>query len=181
MEYQSKTITLKDGRTALLRAVCKEDAEPMIAYMKTCYEQTPYLMRYSDEFTITAEQEATYLERQLVSPDVLMLVCEVEGKLAGNCQLDLNRWRKTRHRGQVAIALLKDYWGLGIGTAMFEEMIEKARQEKLEQLELEVIEGNQRAIGLYHKMGFVCTGEKPNAIRLEDGSSLKELMMVKVL
>ena len=64
---------------------------------------------------------------------------------------------------------------------MFEEMIDKARQEKLEQLELEVIEGNQRAIGLYHKMGFVCTGEKPNAIRLEDGSSLKELMMVKVL
>ena len=40
---------------------------------------------------------------------------------------------------------------------------------------------NQRAIGLYHKMGFVCIGEKPNAIRLEDGSSLKELMMVKVL
>ena len=89
--------------------------------------------------------------------------------------------RQTRHRGQVAIALLKDYWGLGIGTAMFEEMIDKARQEKLEQLELEVIEGNQRAIELYHKMGFVCTGEKPNAIRLEDGSSLKELMMVKVL
>lgn len=181
MEYQNKTITLKDGRTALLRAVCKEDAIPMIAYMKACYEQTPYLMRYPDEFAVTAEQEATYLERQLVSPDVLMLVCEVEGKLAGNYQLDLNRWRKTRHRGQVAIALLKDYWGLGIGTAMFKEMIDKARQEKLEQLELEVIEGNQRAIGLYHKMGFVCTGEKPNAIRLEDGSSLKELMMVKVL
>lgn len=109
MEYQNKTITLKDGRTALLRAVCKEDAIPMIAYMKACYEQTPYLMRYPDEFAVTAEQEATYLERQLVSPDVLMLVCEVEGKLAGNCQLDLNRWRKTRHRGQVAIALLKDY------------------------------------------------------------------------
>ena len=181
MEYQNKTITLKDGRTALLRAVCKEDAIPMIAYMKACYEQTPYLMRYPDEFAVTAEQEATYLERQLVSPDVLMLVCEVEGKLAGNCQLDLNRWRKTRHRGQAAIALLKDYWGLGIGTAMLKEMIEKARQEKLEQLELEVIEGNQRAIGLYHKMGFVCTGEKPNAIRLDDGSSLKELMMVKVL
>ena len=129
MEYQNKTITLKDGRTALLRAVCKEDAIPMIAYMKACYEQTPYLMRYPDEFAVTAEQEATYLERQLVSPDVLMLVCEVEGKLAGNCQLDLNRWRKTRHRGQVAIALLKDYWGLGIGTAMFEEMIEGIKLE----------------------------------------------------
>ena len=44
MEYQNKTITLKDGRTALLRAVCKEDAIPMIAYMKACYEQTPYLL-----------------------------------------------------------------------------------------------------------------------------------------
>ncbi len=40
----------------------------MIAYMKAGYEQTPYLMRYPDEFAVTAEQEATYLERQLVSP-----------------------------------------------------------------------------------------------------------------
>lgn len=59
----------------------------MIAYMKACYEQTPYLMRYPDEFAVTAEQEAAYLERQLVSPDVLMLVCEVEGSWRGTVSL----------------------------------------------------------------------------------------------
>ena len=42
VEYQNKTITLKGGRTALLRAVCKEDAIPMIAYMKACYEPVSY-------------------------------------------------------------------------------------------------------------------------------------------
>ncbi len=93
----------------------------------------------------------------------------------------MNRWRKTRHRGQVAIALLKDYWGLGIGTAMFKEMIDKARQEKLEQLELEVIEGNQRAIGLYHKMGFCVHRRKAQRYPAGGWKLLKELMMVKVL
>ena len=68
MEYQNKTITLKDGRTALLRAVCKEDAIPMIAYMKACYEQTPYLMRYPDEFAVTAEQERPIWKGSLFLP-----------------------------------------------------------------------------------------------------------------
>ena len=79
------------------------------------------------------------------------------------------------------IALLKEFWGLGIGTAMFREMITLAKQWCLMQLELEVIEGNKRAMALYQKMGFQITGFTPDAIRLPDGKLVKEFIMVKKL
>ena len=64
---------------------------------------------------------------------------------------------------------------------MFEEMIRIAKEHGVEQLELEVMEGNDRAIRLYEKFGFERFGVCPNAIHLKDGTRLRELLMVKVL
>ena len=108
-----------------------------------------------------------------------MILCTVDGVLAGNCQITRMNRLKTRHRGSVAIALLKEYWSLGIGTALFREMIAIAEDWGLKQLELEYIEGNDRARRLYEKMGFHTTGALPNAIRLADGTMLKEFQMVR--
>ena len=83
--------------------------------------------------------------------------------------------------GYDAVALLEEFWGLGIGTAMFEEMIAIAKDWNLMQLELEVIEGNERAMALYRKMGFETISYIPNAIRLADGTLLKEFRMLKIL
>lgn len=181
MLYQTKAIELKNGASAVFRSPSTEDSAPMIHYMKTCYSQTPYLLHYPDDFTKTPEQEAEYLKRVLDSEYNLMIVCEIDGEIAGNCQLSFHNKPKTRHRADVSIALIQKYWGLGIGTAMFEEMFRIAKEHGIEQLELEVVEGNERAIGLYQKFGFVRTGTRPNAIHLRDGSRLQEFFMVKAL
>lgn len=78
----------------------------------------------------------------------------------------------------VAIALLSEYWNLGIGSALFQEMIAAARNRGIEQLELEVIEGNDRAMHLYQKIGFQIVAKKPNAIRLKDGTRLSEYYLI---
>ena len=89
---------------------------------------------------------------------------------------------KDRHRASVAIALLQEFWNLGIGTRMFEEMFQVAEARGgVRQIELEFIEGNTRARALYEKMGFRITGIKPDAIRMKDGSFVNEYMMVKML
>ena len=63
---------------------------------------------------------------------------------------------------------------------MFEEMIQIAKtRDGVRQMELDFIEGNSRARGLYEKMGFRITGVKPDAIRLKDGTFLNEYMMVR--
>ena len=51
----------------------------------------------------------------------------------------------------------------------------------IRQIELDFIEGNARARGLYEKMGFRITGVKPDAIRMKDGSFVNEYMMIKRL
>ena len=114
------------------------------------------------------------------SENEAMLVCLVDGKVAGNCQVGWKTGIKTRHRASVAIALLKEYWNRGIGTRMFQEMIRIAEENRnILQMELEFVEGNTRARALYEKMGFRIVGLTPNAIRLRDGTLLNEYIMIR--
>ena len=125
-------------------------------------------------------REKALFDRINASENEAMLVCLVEGKVAGNCQIALKTSIKTRHRAAVAIALLKEYWNQGIGTRMFQEMIRIAEESpNILQMELEFVEGNTRARALYEKMGFRITGVKPNAIRMKDGTLLNEYAMIR--
>ena len=48
-------------------------------------------------------------------------------------------------------------------------------------MELEFIEGNDRAKHLYEKFGFRVVAEKPNAFKLKDGTYRNEFYMQKYL
>jgi len=181
MLFPQKTMHLKDGRTAIFRSPADSDAEEMISYMRQTAGETDYLLRTPEEVTMTPEQEARYLRSIRDSEYDCMIICTVDGVLAGNCQISRHNKRKNCHRADVMIALLAQFWNLGIGTALFREMIAIAESWGLMQLELEVIEGNNRAIALYEKMGFRTVAAIPNAIRLPDGTMLKEFRMVKPL
>ena len=143
--------------------------------------ETEFILRTPEECMETPEQEAEFLTRLNASTSGMMIVCEVDGKIAGNCQIGFKSRLKVRHRASLAIGILQEYWNLGIGTAMFRELIDIARKNGVEQLELEFVEGNERGRALYEKMGFVTVGEKPDAYRLKDGSSRKEISMIKRL
>lgn len=178
MQYKTREILLKDGKIAVFRSPAIEDAAEMAAYLKTTAEETDFLLRTPEECSTTIEQEEAFLESVINSDHSLMIACTVDGVIAGNCRLDFNNRRKTRHRASVGIGLLARFWNLGIGTAMFLEMKRIAREKGVEYLELEYIEGNDRARHLYEKMGFVQVGEKQDAIRLPDGRSLSEYSMM---
>ncbi len=181
MRFTPKTITLKDGRTAILRAPETTDAAELLRYLRTTAGETDYLIRTPEECTMTEAQEAAFIESLNASEWDMMILCEVEGRIAGNCQLSCKRRIKSRHRGEVAIALLKEFWGLGIGTAMMQELIAEANRRGLMQLELEFIEGNTRARALYEKLGFRIVALRPNATRLPSGKLLHEYIMVLAL
>ena len=183
MIVEEKEFTLKDGRKAVLRSPREEDIPGTLDYLAISSGETDYLLRYPEECArYTPEGEKALFERMNASETEAMLVCTVDGKIAGNCQITWNNRIKTGHRASVAIALLKEFWGQGIGTRMFEEMIRIAEtNERLIQLELEFIEGNTRARALYEKMGFRITGVRPNAVRLKDGTLLAEYTMIKEL
>ena len=173
--------TMKDGRKALRRSPRDEDIPGMLDYLYVSAGETEFILRYPEECgKYTADGEKALFDRINASDNEVMLVCLVDGKLAGNCQIAWSNGIKTRHRAGVAIALLKEYWNQGIGTGMFRELIRVAEENpNILQLELEFIEGNVRARALYEKMGFRITGVKPNAVRLKDGTLLNEYSMIR--
>lgn len=173
--------TLKDGRKALIRSPREEDIQGMLDYLHVSAGETEFILRYPEECCkYTVEGERNLFERVNSSDNEAMLVCLVDGKVAGNCDISWSKGIKTKHRASVAIALLKDYWDQGIGTRLFQELIHIAESNKdIIQIELDYVEGNYRARALYEKMGFRITGVKPNAIRLKDGTLLNEYSMVK--
>ena len=181
MTIQEFEYTLKDGRKALIRSPKEEDIQGMLDYLYKSAEETDFVLRYPEECSrYTVEGEKELFERINSSETEAMLVCIVEGKVAGNCQITWNNRIKTRHRASVAIALLKEYWNQGIGTRLFQELIKIAENnENILQMELEFIEGNTRARALYEKMGFRITGVGINAVRLKDGTLLNEYHMIR--
>ena len=181
MIIKDTAFTLKDGRKALLRSPKDEDIRGLLDYLYVSAGETEFILRYPEECgKYTYEGEKALFDRINASENEAMLVCIVDGKVAGNCQIAWKTGLKTRHRASVAIALLKEFWNLGIGTRMFEEMIRIAEaNENLIQMELEFVEGNTRARALYEKMGFRITGINPNAIRLRDGTLLNEYCMIR--
>lgn len=181
MIIQNYKFTLKDGRHALIRSPKNEDIQGMLDYLYISAGETEFILRYPEECDkYTAEGEKELFDRINASDNEVMLVCLVEGKVAGNCQITWSKGMKTRHRATVAIALLKEYWNQGIGTRMFQELIRIAEENpNILQMELEFVEGNARARALYEKMGFRISGVRPNAIRLKDGTLLNEYMMIR--
>lgn len=183
MTYETINFTLKDGRSAVLRSPKKEDADGLLSFIRAAAGQTPYLLMSSEEaWRISKEREEAFIANAISSPDMLMLVCEVGGEIAGNCQITFKSTAKVRHRAEIGIGLVKKFWNLGIGTAMMNELIRAARANRwTEQVELSFIEGNSRARALYEKVGFRLTAVQPDAIKLADGTYLNEYFMTKKL
>lgn len=181
MIFEEKKIILKNGKTAILKSPCVNDAEKMLNYIKKACDETDFLMRYPEEWDINVEQEEAWVNRLRLSPDTLGITCYVDDEVAGNCEISFRSGMKTSHRAAIAIAILREYWNLGIGSAMFEELIAAAQKRETKLMELEFIEGNERAKHLYEKFGFRVVSERPNVIKLKDGTYLKEFYMQKYL
>ncbi len=181
MLYEQKEIPLKDGRVAVFRAPEISDAAVMLDYLKITAAETPFLLRTPEECTLTLEQEEKYLEIARSSENECTVCCFVDGRFAGNCNLSRKRHIKSNHRGEIGIALMREFWGLGIGTAMFEELLSIGKQWGLRQLELEVMDGNTAAIALYQKMGFEIIATRPEAFCLADGTYRDEHIMMRKL
>lgn len=183
MTINDAKFKLKDGREALLRAPLEEEAAELLKFITKASGETDYLLTRPEVWEkMTVEQEAAFIRETRLSQSELMLTCFVDGMIVGNCQISFLTGIKTRHRASVAISVLQEYWSLGIGTRMFEEMFKAARSRpSVRQIELDFIEGNVRARALYEKMGFRITGVKPDAIQTSSGALVNEYMMLKRL
>lgn len=181
MKQPKKEITLKDGTKVILRDPLVKDAKQLLEHLYITASQTQFILAYAPEVKKrTIESEKTWV-RNFINGESLLLVAESEGRIIGLSEVSISKGHKTKHRGTIGISIQKDYWGLGLGSIMFDEMIAFGVRCGLMQLELGVAEANERARHLYEKKGFEYTGRIPRAILMEDGSYMDELLMARLL
>ncbi len=181
MKFEEKKITLKDGTTVLFRSPTVDDAAALLDFLRAISSETDFLMRRGNDTFPDIESEKKWIKSGDTENN-LRILCEKDGEIAGNCEIMFGTLFRTSHRATLAIAVRKKYWGLGIGTAMFEELEKAARvRGGVTQIELECFADNTRAQGLYKKMGFELDYVHHDALRLADGTLTDEYGMVKKL
>ena len=182
MDYQERTVRLKNGKACRLRRAVESDAEMLLKYLKIVWGETRYLMREPEDMSLTVEKEREILRERAESDTGLMLLSEVDGEHAGTAFFDaIGKQNRARHRCSVGITLYRAFWGMGVGTALMGEILQRAKMAGYEQAELEVVSANAAAIGLYRKLGFETTGTIPRALKYRDGTYADSLYMVKTL
>ena len=178
-KVNQKMYQLKDGNVLLIRQPVESDAEAVIALMKKADTESRFLAREPGEFSVTVENEQKMILEKMVSKDSIWYIAVYEGVIVGQCSVGLmNSYKRYRHRAGVALLVLKDYWGLGIGGKMMLECIDWCKKHNVEQLELEVVEENINAIRMYESFGFKNVGKIEKALKYVDGTYADEYHMI---
>ena len=160
------TITLKDGRTCILRNVCADDAEEMLEILRQTHAETDYLLSYPDEQSDSVEKERTFLDGLEKDERSVEIAAVLDGRIVGMAGIhSVGDKEKQRHRAGFGVSLVRDAWGLGVGRALTRACIACAKQAGFLQLELAVVADNERALRLYRSEGFVEYGRNPRGFR----------------
>lgn len=182
MTIENTIFLLKDDSvgTLCLPDATTENGKAMLRYLYQVSSETPYNGRSAEDVTLlTVEDQVAWLQKSLDSKDSISFVCVQNGQVIGSCEVELLPWKRCRHRARLALSVMKDYWGLGVGSAMLAHMLNILRGfNYIRQVELEVYETNTRARGLYEKYGFRLMSVQPDALQLDDGTMLDAYHMM---
>ncbi len=155
-------ILLRDGRKCLLRNGEEKDGEAALECFKLAHAETDFLLSYCDEDHFTADDESKFLKDKSESADEIEIVSEVDGKIAGMAGFKkVGSLFKLKHRAEFGINVLREYWRLGIGSALVRACVQCAKKAGYKQLELDVVAENTAALRLYERAGFVEFGRNP--------------------
>lgn len=179
MYFGPKNVTLKDGRPCTLRSALPEDAQALLDHMKALSGESDFMLRYPDECTLTPETEREVIANHEASQHHLLLVAVVDGAVVGSVGVYPHaEYDKYDFRGRFGLGVRKDFWRLGVGSALLEGAISSAKEIGFTQMELEVNGANERAIPLYERLGFKKYSDLPRGSRLRDGTYYAEYSMV---
>lgn len=93
------------------------------------------------------------------------LVAVADGEVVGSVHVEASRFGF----GELGMAVLREWRGRGVGSALLAAAIEWSRGQSLHKLILGVFPHNVAGIALYRKFGFVEEGRRVRQIRRQNG------------
>lgn len=171
---------MRSGENFLIRSAQPDDAQRLLAYIRSVAAETAFFILEADEFSFTDEQERQWLQEHLDDSGKLAILAEIEETIVGFLSFENGPHKRIRHRGTFGISVEKSWRGKGIATVLLQSLIDWAAANPLiEKIGLTVHANNENAIRLYRKFGFVEEGHRPKELKLGPDFYVDDILMYR--
>jgi RimJ/RimL family protein N-acetyltransferase len=168
------------GLRYVIRSAEPEDAEALSDVRLQIDGETENMDRENGEAYIDPEGFKEIIQADSDSPANLFLAAEVNGRIAGFSRCEGNKLKRTSHRVEFGVGVLKEFWGHGMGKNLLKESIRWADDHHIRKITLSVLQTNENAIRLYKKLGFEVEGVLKDDKRLSDGNYYHTIVMGRI-
>lgn len=149
-----------------IREAMPDDADILIAYTKRIGGESDNLTFGAEGLLVTTEQEKAFLQSMHDDRHSVFYCAWKKEELIATGSLN-GLSRRMSHRAELALSVVKAEWNNGIGSMLMDKLIEYARQNDIEIINLDVRSDNVSAIHLYKKYGFKHIGTSPAFFKVD--------------
>lgn len=150
-----------------IREVMVSDAENLIEYLKVIGGESDNLTFGKEGLPISVKEEEKFIESLLKKKHSMMYLAIKDEEIIGQTSLSAYSGRMG-HYSELGITVKKAYWNNGVGKSLLSKIIEYAKKNDIEFIDLRVRSDNARAIHLYKKFGFKKKGTYPAFLKIAD-------------
>ena len=164
----------------LVRKLTGDDLDVLWMMRLQALSDNPEAFGSTYEETVARGKEV--FRQRLGSGDDVFYLGAFDDSLIGIVGFYREEGIKNRHKGYVvSMYVLRERRGQGVGKALVQELIARARQiDGLEQLLLAVVTTNRTASLLYRSLGFEIYGTQPGALKVGESYWDEDLMILRL-
>jgi len=174
----TETVTLKDGRSVLIRNSQRGDGAQLYDYLSALGASTEFILTFPGDMQ-TLEWFEQRIERIEQGEFYSLVGIDPESQtIVANASYRIGTRFKLAHTAELGMGVLPAWQGVGLGTKILDRSIADMRNHpEVLRLDLTVMKGNDRALAMYERAGFVIEGCKRRAVRQPDGTFGDEIVM----
>lgn len=165
-----------------LREAIPDDAADLLQISRQIAKETDFLIMDEVGLGLSEDMLSLQLADLYESENNLLLLAFADEQIVGMASVKAASEYTVSHIGEIGISVLKEFWGIDLGTALLDEVIYWSENaSSLYRLELTVQKRNERAIRLYQKFGFKTEATMVRGARDAQGDFLDVLLMSKLI
>ncbi|WP_282139912.1 GNAT family N-acetyltransferase [Cytobacillus oceanisediminis] len=164
----------------IIRSAVEEDANELSKVRVQIDGETENMDREAGEALIGETGFKELINKDSMSSRNIFLVPEVNGKIAGFSRCEGSELKRSGHKVEFGVCVLKEFWGFAIGKNLLAQSIHWADSNHIKKITLNVLETNEKAIKLYEQNGFEIEGILKMDKQLSDGNYYSTIAMGRI-
>jgi ribosomal protein S18 acetylase RimI-like enzyme len=149
----SVTEALPDGRSIEIRAIRHDDTDELLAAVKRASSQSMYRRFFGVKRSFTTAETTFFVNVDFITHVALVVVANEGGRptIVGGGRYVVDGPGKA----ELAVAVIDEYQGLGIGPALLRHLTAIADESGIEELFAEVLPDNKPMLNVFARTGFL--------------------------